>query len=70
MEQLAATITVGKKEITMYRNPEVSASVPLVYLNAGDDEGAATWEMCRALGCPAFTLAVISGLQWNRDLTP
>lgn len=70
MEQLAATITVGKKEITVYRNPEASASPPIVYLNAGDDEGAATWEACRSIGCSAFTLAVISGLQWNHDLTP
>lgn len=70
MEQLAATITVGKKEITVYRAPEALASAPVVYLNAGDDEGAATWEACRALGCSAFTLAVISGLQWNHDLTP
>ena len=62
MEQLAATVTAGKKEITVYRAPEVSESVPIVYLNAGDDEDAAVWEACRALGCPAFTLAVISGL--------
>ena len=70
MEQLAATVTAGKKEITVYHDPEVSESVPIIYLNAGDDEGAAVWEVCRALGCSAFTLAVISGLQWNHDLTP
>lgn len=70
MDQLAATIAVGKEEITVYRAPEVSESMPIVYLNAGDDEGAVVWEACRALGCPAFTLAVISGLQWNNDLTP
>lgn len=70
MDQLATTITVGKKIITVYCAPEALASAPVVYLNAGDDEGAATWEACRALGCPAFTLAVISGLHWNHDLTP
>ena len=70
MEQHAATITVGNKEITVYHDPEVSESVPIVYLNAGDNGGTAVWEACRALGCPAFTLAVISGLQWNHDLTP
>ena len=70
MEQLAATIRAGKKEITVYRDSEASASAPTVYLNAGDDEGAATWEACRSIGCPAFTLAVIAGLQWNHDLTP
>lgn len=70
MEQLAAAITAGKKEIAVYRGLEVSESVPIVYLNAGDDGGSAVWEACRALGCPAFTLAVISGLQWNNDLTP
>lgn len=44
--------------------------LPLIYLNEFSGDGRAVWEACRHLGCPPFALAVISGLDWNRELSP
>ena len=43
---------------------------PLVILNTIQGEGAKIFEKCLELGCINFTLAAISGLNWNRDLSP
>ena len=43
---------------------------PLVILNTIQGEGAKIFEKCLKLGCINFTLAAISGLNWNRDLSP
>ena len=43
---------------------------PLVILNTIQCEGAKIFEKCTDIGCRNFTLAAISGLNWNRDLSP
>ena len=43
---------------------------PLVLLNTFAGEAAAVHKACAALGCPPFTLACISGMDWNADLSP
>lgn len=50
--------------------PAHKAGSPIVYLNGFADTGAAVLEQCRQLDCPDFTLVAISGLDWNRDLSP
>ena len=41
-------------------------SLPLVLVNTS----AALWKECASLDCPPFTLACISGMDWNADLSP
>ena len=43
---------------------------PLVILNTIQGEGAKIFEKCLEIGCANFTLAAISGLNWNSDLSP
>lgn len=50
--------------------PALPQPLPLIYLNSYEGDGREVWEACKALGCPAFALAVVSGLDWNRELSP
>ena len=50
--------------------PALPHALPLVYLNHYDGDGREVWEACDRLGCPAFALTVISGLDWNHELSP
>lgn len=43
---------------------------PLVILNSYQKSGVEILRHCRDLGCPDFTLAEITGLNWNDDLSP
>ena len=44
--------------------------LPLVLLNTFAGEADSVWKACSALNCPPFTLACISGINWNSDLSP
>ena len=50
--------------------PCLEATVPIVYLNTGSDEGRKVYEAAQAAGCPPFTLVAISDLDWNHDMAP
>lgn len=43
---------------------------PLVILNTYSREGGAVYSECKALKARPFTLAAISSLNWNDDMTP
>ena len=43
---------------------------PLVILNTFEDEGEAVWNECLLQNCLPFTLAAISCLDWNKDMSP
>ena len=43
---------------------------PLVILHTFSGEGKEVFEKCLELGCTNFTLAAISDINWNRDLSP
>lgn len=62
------TFTAGAYRVDVY--PACTPGSPIVYLNGFSDTGAAVREQCRLVDCPDFTLAAISGLDWNRDLSP
>ncbi|MBB5219800.1 hypothetical protein HNP77_002189 [Treponema rectale] len=47
-----------------------NADFPLVILNTYGDEGEEVWNECHKLKCPPFSLASISNLDWNKDLSP
>lgn len=53
------------KKITTFGNGEENA--PLVILNTVDNEGECVWE--NLIGC-SLSLAAISGIKWNDDMTP
>ena len=46
------------------------ANAPLVVLNNYVQSGGEIYQKCLQLGCPDFSLAEISGLNWNDDLSP
>ena len=60
--------SIKDKKITVFGSEE--PGVPVVYLNTVHGEGEAVWEACRKKGCPPFTLAAISGLLWEQDMSP
>lgn len=68
MIQIMYTFTVKGKSIAVF--PSVEAGAPVVYLNTFSPQGQQVWEAARAAGCPPFTLAAISGLDWSRDMAP
>lgn len=43
---------------------------PVVYLNTYGQEGQQVLSELEKLGCPDFSLATVSGLDWDRDLSP
>ncbi len=45
-------------------------TAPLVLYNAFEEDGAELYEACQNLNCPDFTLAVVSHLDWDNDLSP
>jgi len=56
------------RRVTVYMGAE--ADSPVIYLNTFADEGAVVYQALRERGCPDFTLAAISGLDWEHDMAP
>ena len=50
--------------------PGRGPGAPLVYLNTFGEEGAQVRAEMDRLGCPDCSLAAVSGLDWDRDLSP
>ncbi len=60
-------LQAGGKKIQIFCASQPS---PLVIYHAVMGEGKALWNACQKLNCPAFSLAVISAVDWNDDMTP
>lgn len=60
--------TVSGRTVEIFSTAEGIA--PLVILNTIQDEGEKIFDKSLELGGKDFTLAAISGLNWNRDLSP
>ena len=60
--------TVSGRTVEIFSS--ANGIAPLVILNTIQGEGAKIFEKCTDIGCKNFTLAAISGLNWNRDLSP
>ena len=58
----------GGRAVTVYSSGVDRA--PTVYVSMYEEAGAAVVSRCTELGCPAFNLVSVSGLDWNRDLSP
>ncbi len=59
---------IGGKTVSVY--PAAHPGAPAVYLNTFAEEGPKVRAALKAAGCPPLTLVTISGLDWNRDLSP
>ena len=62
------TFTLHTKEVTVC--PAASPCRPVIYLNTYATEGEAVIQALRKLDCPDFSLVILSGLDWNRDMSP
>ena len=60
--------TIGGKSVSVFFSAEPDA--PMIYLNTYSNEGQQVFQAAQAVGCPPFTLAVISNLYWNHDMAP
>ena len=61
-------LEIESKKITIFGSENKGS--PLVVLNTYGGEGETVWNECQALGCPPFTLATVSNLDWNADMSP
>lgn len=58
----------GGKTVDVFPGSEPGA--PLICLNTFSGEGQKVFEAAQAAGCPPFSLAAVSDLDWNRDMVP
>ena len=65
---LSMQFAVSGRTVEIFSNAE--GKTPLVILNTIQGEGAKIFDKCLEFGCNDFTLAAISGLNWNYDLSP
>ena len=62
------TFELDGKTVSVW--PGRGPGAPLVYLNTFGEEGAQVRAEMDRLGCPDCSLAAVSGLDWDRDLSP
>ena len=60
--------TINGKAVDVFL--ETEPGTPIIYLNTFAREGQEVFEATQVAGSPPFTLVVISGLDWNHDMTP
>lgn len=60
-------LTFGEKQIEIFSSGKCKQ---LIILNAGEMNGSKLWELCQNTNCKDMALAVISGIDWNLDLSP
>jgi len=59
---------INGKTIDIYKADRENA--PLVILNEYMRSGGEIYQKCRDTGCPDFTLAEITGLNWENEMSP
>ena len=59
---------INGKTIELFKASDTSA--PLIILNSYESSKGEIYRICRDLGCPDCTLAEITGLDWNSDMSP
>ena len=60
--------TIDGRTVSIIKNDSVTDTI--VFCNAISDDWKSIAENCNALGCPPFHLVLISGLNWDEDLSP
>ncbi|WP_051353661.1 hypothetical protein [Atopobium fossor] len=67
------TLTIASrsgKTATLYRHDSLDVYLPLIVLNARNPSASELFVQCQELDCKPFNLLVISGFDWNNDLSP
>lgn len=67
---MTESFDLEEKHIEIFTGKSTSNGLPLVLLNTFADEAKCVWQKCKEIECPPFTLACISGMDWNADLSP
>ncbi len=62
------TFTTHNKTISVFLSGKPEA--PVIYLNTFSSEGQQVFQTAQDTGCPPFTLAAVSDLNWNHDMAP
>ena len=62
------SFSIGQKQISLF--PSTLPHRPVIYLHTFGKEGEAVYRALQEIRCPAFTLAAVSGLRWDHDMTP
>ena len=62
------SLTAAEKTVAIW--PGRKPGAPVIYLNTYGEEGQQVRQEMDRLGCPDCSLVAISGLDWNRDLSP
>ncbi len=62
------SLTIDGKKIDVY--PAAEPGRPVVYLHTFGREGGKVYQELEKMGSPDFTMAAISGMDWNQDMTP
>lgn len=60
--------SISGKRVSVY--PGSAPESPILFLNTFAEEGDKVYQELQNCGCPDFTLAAISGLAWDHDMTP
>lgn len=61
-------LAIDGKKIMVYISQ--NRDNPIVYLHTFEEEGTQVYQALQEAGCPDFTLAAVSGLSWNHDMSP
>lgn len=65
---LPCRFDAGGRTVDLFPGREEDA--PLIVLNTFSGEGESVRKILMEMNCPDFSLAAISGLDWNRDMSP
>lgn len=65
---MTETFEIEGKTVNIFETEKTKS--PLVILNTYSDEGEAVFKEANLLGAKPFTLATISNLDWNADMSP
>lgn len=62
------TLEIEGKTVSIFGAENTGS--PLIILNTYGNEGSTVWDECQKLNYPSFTLAAVSNLNWNSDMSP
>lgn len=62
------SFTVENKKVSVF--PAAGPDRPVIYLNTFANEGKQVLQALQDSGCPDFTLAAVSDLEWDHDMAP
>ena len=65
---MSYNINSAEKEIEIF--PADTEQAPIVYVNSFMKRWKDLYSVCKAAGCPPFTLAIIGDIVWDDEMSP